>query len=234
MIKKIVEVLLKRIKGKQILLDDNLTDLDLLEIVYVRGLMLLRASLRGWNSIIGTRCIVFFGQGVVILHRKYITIGSGSTLGRGTKINGLSKRGVKLGVNVNLGDHTIINCTGSFSDLGEGVKIGNNVGIGGFSYIGAAGGIDVGDNCIMGTRIGFYAESHNYDNIDLPIKDQGVNRKGIRIGANCWVGSNVIFLDGCDVGDGCVIGAGSVINKAIPNNSIIAGVPARIIGSRGA
>ena len=234
MIKKIMEVLLKRIKGSHIFLDDNLTDLDLLEVAYVRGLMLLRASLRGWNSIIGTRCIVFFGQEVVILHRRYITIGSGSTLGRGVMIDGLSKRGVKLGVNVNLGDHTIIKCTGSLSNLGEGVKIGNNVGIGQFSFFGAAGGIDVGDNCIKGNRVGFYAENHNHDEIDMLIKDQGVNRKGIRIGANCWVGSNVIFLDGCDVGDGCVIGAGSLVNKAIPNNSIIAGVPAKIIGCRGA
>lgn len=234
MIKKTVEVLLKRIKGKRILLDDNLTDLDLLKIVCVRGLMLLRASLRGWNSIIGTRCIIFFGQHVVISHRNYITIGSGSTLGKGVKIDGLSKCGVKLGVNVNLGDHTIIKCTGSLSELGEGLKIGNNVGIGPFSYIGAAGGIDVGDNCIMGSNIGFYAENHNYDKLDSLIKDQGVQRKGIRVGANCWVGSNAIFLDGCDIGEGCVIGAGSVVNKVIPKNSVIAGIPARIISGRGA
>jgi len=234
MIKKIVEVLLKRIKGKQIWLDDELTDLDLLKVVYTRGLMFLRASLRGWNSIIGSRCIVFFDQGVVILHRRCITIGSGSTLGRGVKIDGLSKCGVKLGVNVNLGDHTIIKCTGSLSELGEGVKIGGNVGIGPFSYIGAAGGVDIGDNCIMGSNIGFYAENHNYDKLDSLIKDQGVRRKGIRVGANCWVGSNAIFLDGCDVGEGCVIGAGSVVNKVIPKNSVIAGIPARIISCRGA
>ena len=234
MIKKIVEVLLKRIKGKEILLDHKLTNLDLLNVLFTRSLMFLRASLRGWNSIIRYRCIVFFSQDVVISHRRFITIGSGSTLGRGVKIDGLSKRGVKLGVNVNLGDHTIIKCTGSLSELGEGVTIGNNVGIGPFSYIGAAAGINIGDNCIMGSNIGFYAENHNYDKLDVLIKDQGVRREGIRVGANCWVGSNAIFLDGCDVGEGCVIGAGSVVNKVIPKNSVIAGIPARVISCRGA
>ena len=234
MIKRIVEVLFKKIKGKQILLDDKLTNSDLLKILYARSFMFLRASVRGWNSIIRSRCIVFFGQDVVISHRRFISIGSGSTLGRGVKVDGLSKCGVKLGVNVNLGDYTIINCTGSLSQLGEGVTIGNNVGIGPFSYIGAAAGINIGDNCIMGTNIGFYAENHNYDKLDLLIKDQGVRREGIRVGANCWVGSNAIFLDGCDVGEGCVIGAGSVVNKVIPKNSVIAGIPARIISCRGA
>lgn len=232
MVKKIVEVLLERIKGKQMLIDGNLTNMDLLKVLCLRGLMLLRASSRGWNSFIGSRRIVFFGQKVVIFHRKYITIGSGSTLGRGVKIDGLSKRGVKLGGNVNLGDYTIINCTGSLSELGEGVNIGNNSSIGAFSYVGAAGGVDIGDNCIMGPNIGFYSESHNHENLDFLIKDQGVTRKGIRVGDNCWVGSSAIFLDGCVVGDGCIVGAGSLVNKVFPKNSIIGGVPARIISSR--
>jgi acetyltransferase-like isoleucine patch superfamily enzyme len=233
MLKTLVSQAIKRIKGHNITLDRDLKFGDLLRIIYQRSIMLIAASLRGWNTLVGVRCIVFFGNNVVIRHRKYVTIGSGSTLGRGVKIDGLSKNGVKLGLNVNLGDYTIIKCTGSLSNLGEGVDIGKNVGIGPFAYIGAAGGITIGENCIMGSNVGFYAENHNFDGLDVLIKDQGVSRKGIKVGANCWVGSNTVFLDGCNVGEGCVIAAGSVVRGSVPNNSVIAGVPAKIISHRG-
>ena len=231
-LRKFVSMILERFKGRDIPLDKNLDSIALLAILRYRGIMVLRSWLRGWSTMLSPRSIVFFDKNVVIRCRRKVSIGSGSTLGRDVCIDGLSRRGVTLGSNVNLGDFSIIKCTGSFSELGEGVNIGANVGIGAFSYLGAAGGIDIGENCIMGPYIGFYAESHNYENIDLLIRDQGVNRKGIRIGGNCWVGSNVTFLDGCDVGEGCVIGAGSVVTKSIPKNSVAVGIPARVIATR--
>jgi acetyltransferase-like isoleucine patch superfamily enzyme len=51
---------------------------------------------------------------------------------------------------------------------------------------------------------------------------------------DCWIGSNVTFLDGVHVGRGCVIGAGAVVNGTIPDNSIAVGVPAKVVGTRGA
>lgn len=53
--------------------------------------------------------------------------------------------------------------------------------------------------------------------------------KPIIIGSNVYVGNNVIFLPGVKVGDNVIIGAGSVVTKNVPNNSVIAGVPARVI-----
>ncbi|MBU7485488.1 acyltransferase [Lactiplantibacillus sp. 30.2.29] len=52
------------------------------------------------------------------------------------------------------------------------------------------------------------------------MKKQGVNQKGIVIEDDCWIGSNVIILDGVKIGRGSVIGAGSLVSKDISAGSI--------------
>ncbi len=53
----------------------------------------------------------------------------------------------------------------------------------------------------------------------------------IRLAANCWVGMRAVLLAGADLGEGCIVGAGAVVNFPAPPHSIIAGNPARIVGS---
>jgi acetyltransferase-like isoleucine patch superfamily enzyme len=84
----------------------------------------------------------------------------------------------------------------------------------------------------MGQHVGFHPENHEFDRIDIPIREQGTTRQGITIEDDVWVGSNAIFLDGAHVGRGSVIGAGSVVRGNIPPYSIAVGVPARVIRSR--
>jgi acetyltransferase-like isoleucine patch superfamily enzyme len=59
-----------------------------------------------------------------------------------------------------------------------------------------------------------------------------VNRKGIKIGKNCWIGSKVSILDGVQLGNGCIVAAGAVVTKSFPDNSIIGGVPAKLLKTR--
>ena len=61
------------------------------------------------------------------------------------------------------------------------------------------------------------------------IKHQGVSRKGIVIGDNCWIGAKVTILDGVRIGNSCVIAAGAVVKGEFPDHCVIAGVPARVI-----
>ena len=51
----------------------------------------------------------------------------------------------------------------------------------------------------------------------------------VEIGENCWIGSKVTVLDGVTIGDNCVLAAGAVITKSMPANSVIGGVPAKIL-----
>ena len=120
----------------------------------------------------------------------------------------------------------------SLNDSGKYIKIGKNVGIGEFAHLGGAGGLSIGDDCIIGPYLSCHPENHRFlDNQEL-IRLQGTQRKGISIGKNCWIGAKVTILDGVKIGNNCVIAAGAVINKDMPDNAVIGGVPARVIRSR--
>ncbi len=147
-------------------------------------------------------------------------------------INALSVDGIIFGNNVSLGRNTTIECTGNIRWLGKGLKVGNNVGLGTHGFYGCAGGVEIGSDTIIGNYVSFHSENHNYSDISIPIRSQGVNHKGICVGNNCWVGAKATFLDGSTVGNGCIIAAGAVVRGNFPDNCIIGGIPAKILKFR--
>jgi acetyltransferase-like isoleucine patch superfamily enzyme len=81
-----------------------------------------------------------------------------------------------------------------------------------------------------GVHIPSGGRTHNFDDLDTPIKDQGGERNLVTIGAGAWIGSGAIVL--ADVGAGSIVGAGSVVTKPLPARVIAAGIPAKIIRER--
>lgn len=150
-------------------------------------------------------------------------------LGDDVYINAMSVEGITLGEKVGIGSFSRIIASGDMSNVGKGINIGNNVGIGEFAYLGGAGGLTIGANCIIGQYFSCHPENHCIDDPEKPFRLQGVTRKGITIGANCWIGSKVTMLDGAYVGANSVVAAGAVVNKSFPPGYIIGGVPARIL-----
>lgn len=232
MLRKLAIASAKRFKGPDYEIDIGLSDLALLRYSLRRIAGLLRCIIRGVKFSVNPRNLVFIETGVELRNRNLITFGSAVTLGRGVIIDGLSSEGVNIGDRVSIGQYSIIEATGAISDIGKGFRIGNDSGLGAYSFVGAAGGVTIGEKVIMGQRISFHSENHSFDRIDIPIKEQGVTRKGIVIDDDCWVGANVTFLDGSHVGRGCIIAAGAVVLGQIPAYSIAAGVPAKVIKCR--
>lgn len=228
----LLNALVKKMKGRPYVIDSQIDGMTLIAVVWGRLVCLIR-GLGVWIFLRrGSSRMIFIGARVDIRNARFIIVGKGVTIGAGTVINGLSREGVSIGENVSLGQYVIIEATGVLTDLGSGLTIGKGSGLGAYSFIGAAGGVHIGENVIMGQRISFHSENHNFGSADLDIKFQGVTRQGIRVGNNCWVGANAVFLDGCEVGEGCVIAAGSVLRGKYPANSLIAGAPANVKRSR--
>jgi acetyltransferase-like isoleucine patch superfamily enzyme len=173
------------------------------------------------------------GSAVKFFNLSMIHWGRYIKLGDHVLLSAVSKKGITLGNNVGIGAFSRVIVATSFNNVGEYISIGNNVGIGEFAYLGGAGGLSIGDDCIIGQYFSCHPENHFFNETDKPIRLQGVSRQGIIIGNNCWIGSKVTVLDGVSLGDGCVIAAGAVVTKSFPENSVIGGVPAKLIRKRG-
>jgi len=232
-IRKLVTYFAQQFKGKSYSIDSKLP------VSCVIGIALRRfcAIIRCWKYKFLTQTHIpascFIGKKVKFRNTKFINIGKGTTIGDLVLIDGLSKNGVQIEEKVSIGPYTIIEATGVISNIGQGCIIGKNSGIGAFSFIGAAGGVSIGQNVIMGQYVSFHSENHNFSDMNISIREQGVSRQGISIEDNCWIGAKVTFLDGSVVGVGSVIAAGSVVRGVIPPYSVAAGVPAKIIQKRG-
>ena len=172
------------------------------------------------------------GSHVKFFNASKIQFGKYLKLGDNVYVSALGKQGVSFGDNVGIGAFSRVVVSTTFDNPGEFIKLGNNVGIGEFAYLGGAGGLKIGDDCIVGQYFSCHPENHITENIDEAIRHQGVTRKGINIGRNCWIGSKVTILDGVTIGEGCIIAAGAVVTQSFPENSVIGGVPAKLLKSR--
>lgn len=228
----VLDVLL-RIAGKDnFQLDSDIDVRYLLRQCWKYGWMMVRGKFFSF----GRKKIakdVFIGKNVKVIEKKHLTIGKKSKLQDGVYIDALSREGVSIGEHVIIGRNTRIECTGGLQSIGKGVKIGNRTTFGNDCMFGAAGGIEIGDDVVAGQYIRFHSENHKFDNIDTLIREQGVSHKGIKLGNNCWIGAGAVFLDGTELGDGCVVAANAVVNKKFEKDSVIAGVPAKLIRKRG-
>jgi acetyltransferase-like isoleucine patch superfamily enzyme len=81
--------------------------------------------------------------------------------------------------------------------------------------------IEIGDNCLFGENVKMYDHNHQYKDLNKFINDQGYTTGRIKIGNNCWIGSNAIILKGVSIGNNSIIGVNCIIHKDVPDNSIV-------------
>jgi maltose O-acetyltransferase len=113
------------------------------------------------------------------------------------------------------------------------LSVGNNCSIGEGNFIQAAGKVTIGDNVLLGPGVKIWSTNHKYDRLDVPIREQGYEFKEVIIEDGVWIGANTFIMPGAIIKKGCVISANSVVGvKALQEYSILAGNPARKIGTR--
>ena len=113
------------------------------------------------------------------------------------------------------------------------LSLGANVGIAAGCQFNAGGRITIADNVLIGPGCIIWSQNHRYESPEIPINQQGYEREEVRIDEDVWIGAHAVVLPGVQLGRGTVVAAGAVVTKSTSPNSIVGGVPARVIGRRG-
>lgn len=112
-----------------------------------------------------------------------------------------------------------------YTDFGKNITIGKNV----FFNTGCSfqdrGGITIGDGTMIGMNVTIATLNHG-----LPLETRNTTYPSpVVIGENVWIGSNATILPGVTIGNNAVVAAGAVVTKDVPEDTVVAGVPAKVI-----
>jgi len=121
---------------------------------------------------------------------------------------------------------------GVWINPGRNLVIGDEVDLAKDVLITTSGGVRIGDRSLIGYRTQIISINHSIPPIGQPFPISGDDPRPVIIGKDVWVGANCIITPGVTIGDGAVIAAGSVVTKDVDANSIVGGIPARLIKMR--
>ena len=189
---------------------------------YLRGLIWQIVKLRRPRGL-------FLGCNVRFICAGNLDLGRGVSIGANSYIEMCSRERCRFGDGVTLRENAWVQCRSGFNERGAGLVIERSAYIGPNAVLGVGGPIVIDEGCQIGSGLTLSAENHSDRAGDYTAGV--VSRRGIHIGAHCWIGNNVTILDGVQIGPNSVIGAGAVVTRSIPAHSKALGVPAKVIGS---
>jgi acetyltransferase-like isoleucine patch superfamily enzyme len=114
-----------------------------------------------------------------------------------------------------------------YSDFGENINIGKDVFVNHACTFMDRGGITLEDNVLIGPKVNLITTNHPLD----PAERRATISHPIIIKKGAWIGAGATVLPGVTIGENSVVAAGAVVPKDVPDNTIVGGVPARIIKS---
>lgn len=213
-------------------MNGNIQKVDKIKILFWTGMKAVRGCFK--RLVLREAHGMFLvGRGVQITHGKHIRCGKNVKFEDYSEIHGLCSEGLNFGDYVTISRGVMIRSSSYYGgDYGIGLTIGEHSSIGPYGYVGCSGRVTIGKNVMFGPKCSLFAENHVFSNKQSSIKSQGVQQQGITIEDDCWIGSNVIILDGVRIGKGSVIGAGTLVTKDVPAGSVVTDKRERVIRER--
>lgn len=92
--------------------------------------------------------------------------------------------------------------------------------------------VEIGSDVMMGPDVKILTRNHAFDDLRIPMNQQGGSTSPVKIEDDVWIGANAILLPGVTIGSHSVIAAGSVVTKSVPQWAVVGGNPAKLIKYR--
>ena len=162
---------------------------------------------------------------------RFAHFGQGTTIAfPPTVLNGVGR--IEIGAETMVGPHATLSA-GMLIPLDDGrdplLTIGDRCVFGKGLTIVAHERIEIGDDTAAGNYVFITDQNHGYENLDVPIGKQLWKNAPVSIGPACWLGHGSIILPGTTIGRHVVVAAGAVVTGDVPDYSVVAGAPARVI-----
>ena len=149
--------------------------------------------------------------------------------GRGSKIYPSVRMDTPPYRSFSLGSHSVVESFSCINNAVGDVIIGKHTRIGLHNTI--IGPVTIGNHVNLAQGITVTALNHNFADTTKRIDEQGVTTKPVVIGDDVWIGANAVILPGVTIGRHAVVAAGAVVTQDVPENTLVGGVPAKIIKS---
>lgn len=184
---------------------------------------MLRKSLRKLKKVVDFALCFLKVKYLLIFSVGKIKIGNGTLIAPSTDLE------VDENGQFHIGKDSRIHRFGKITTLGGEIIVGSETTIGDHATFLGNGQIKIGDRVMFADNTKIVAFQHQYENVDEPISKQPTTPSKVYIGDNSWIGINVTIVGDVEIGRHCVIAAGSVVTKSIPDFSVAAGVPAKVV-----
>jgi acetyltransferase-like isoleucine patch superfamily enzyme len=172
---------------------------------------------------------VAWGRNVTLRHASKMDIGNGVIIDDGCQ---LDAQGCAPG-QFRIGDGVLISRGSIVSGKDGPIVVGPRVNIGAGCVVYASTRLEIGAGTLIAALC--YLGGGRYvtrGRADTPLSEQKAPRAGVEVGPGCWIGAGAVIIDGVRLGQGCIVGAGAVVTKSFESGSVLAGVPARAVGTR--
>jgi len=126
-----------------------------------------------------------------------------------------------------LGERSVVESFSCINNAVGDVIIGDHTRIGIHNTI--IGPVTIGSHVNLAQGITVTALNHNFSDSTKTIGEQGITTKQVVIKDDVWIGANAVILPGVTIGRHCVVAAGAVVTKDVPDNTLVGGVPAKVI-----